>query len=129
MSKREDLKLRLAVVLKDLRDNDKSDPEAIWQIGSLAAALMDKTGMSSWADFKSSLKQEIYEGLIQDFQTQGNALYQAGERRKAYAIQAIGISVVAMTQRADPQLRDGEILLDALIEGAVKIYRKTQTVN
>jgi hypothetical protein len=41
----------------------------------------------------------------------------------------MGISLVCRTQRADALMREGEVLLDALITGAVDIYRKTQRTN
>ena len=80
----------------------------------------------SWADLKNGMSQATYEGLVNDFQTQGNALWQAGKPKHTYAIQALSLSVVALTQRSDPVIRDGETLLDSMIEGAIGIYRKTQ---
>lgn len=129
MSKESELKERLTAVLTDIKREGGNDPEAIWTIGSLAATLVDKVKAGSWAEFKASMTQGIYEDLLKDFQAQGNALYQAGDVRKAYAIQALGLSVVCRTQRGDPQLRDGETLLDAMIEGAIGLYRRTRTVN
>jgi hypothetical protein len=64
--------------------------------------------------------------LLRDFQDTGNRLFQAGETKRAYAMQALGISLVCSTQRSDQMLADGEKLLDAVIEGAVKMYRKTE---
>jgi hypothetical protein len=128
-TKEQDLKNRLAAVLRDLQRNGDKEPEAIWHIGSLAATLVDKTKRPSWPALKNSLTPEQYDKLLNDFQDQGNALYQAGERHKAYAIQALGISLVLRTQRNDFQLRDGEALLDAMINGAVRFYRKSQQPN
>jgi hypothetical protein len=125
-TKEQDLKQRLAAVLADIRENGKDDPEAIWTIGSLAATLIDKAKAKSWPELKDALSAAAYDKLLGDFQTQGNALHQAGERKKAYAIQALGISLVCRTQRADPQMRQGEQLLDAMITGAVDLFRKTQ---
>jgi hypothetical protein len=125
-TREQDLKNRLGAVLRDLQRNGGNEPEAVWHIGSLAATLIDRAKRPSWPALKNSLTSEQYDQLLNDFQTQGNALYQAGERHKAYAIQALGISLVLRTQRNDFQMRDGEALLDAMINGAVKIYRKTQ---
>jgi hypothetical protein len=128
-TKEQDFKRRLAAVLRDLKSNARDDPEAIWQIGSLAAALIDKSKAKTWPALKDALTAEAYDKLLSDFQAQGNALFQQGERHRAYAIQTLGISLVCRTQRNDFQMRDGEKLLDGLIEGAIAIYRKTQRVN
>src|SRR5690606_18014844 len=125
-TKEEELKQRLAAVLRDLQREGGKDPEAVWLIGSLAAELADKARAKSWPALKESMTQDMYDGLLRDFQTTGNALYQAGDSRRAYAIQALGISLVCRTQRHDPVLRDGEALLDSMIEGAVRIFRRTQ---
>jgi hypothetical protein len=128
-TKEDDLKQRLAAVLRDVQHDGNKDPEAIWMIGSLAAALIDKAKAKSWPALKDSLSAENYDKLLNDFQTQGNALFQAGDTKRAYAVQAMGISLVCRTQRADALMREGEVLLDALITGAVDIYRKTQRTN
>lgn len=128
-SKQEELKQRLTAVLRDLDAEGRADPEAIWLIGSLAATLIDKTEAASWTALKADMTQDTYKQLVQDFQEQGNALWQAGKPKHTYAIQALAVSIVASTQRSDPQLRDGEALLDDLIENAVRIFRKTQTTH
>jgi predicted short-subunit dehydrogenase-like oxidoreductase (DUF2520 family) len=127
--KQEELLQVLAVVLGDLEAARNSDPEAIFEIGSLAAALVDKARARSWTGLKGELTQEMYNGLVRDFQTQGNALWQAGKARKTYAIQALAVSIVSSTQRANPKLREGEALLDEMIEGALNAYRQSQRVN
>jgi len=117
-SKQDDLTRRLASVLRDLRRDGNKDPEAVWLIGSLAATLIDKAGAASWPALKDALTREAYDKLLGDFQTQGNALFQAGDAKRAYAIQALGLSLVCRTQRTDAVLRDGETLLDSTITGA-----------
>ena len=49
--------------------------------------------------------------------------------KRAYAMQALGLSLVCSTQRNDAVIADGEKLLDAVIEGAVKMYRKVEKTN
>ncbi len=127
--KQEELKQRMAALLRDLDDNARADPEAFWLIGSLAATLVDKARAKSWAGLKAEMTQDTYQGLVRDFQQQGNALWQAGKPKHTYAIQALALSIVASTQRSDPQLREGETLLDAVIEEAVRVYRKTQKTH
>lgn len=122
----EDLKARLATVLQDLAENGNKDPEAIWRIGNLAASLVDKGQVASWTALKNALTAEAYDNLLADFQEHGNALAQKGDKRRAYAIQVLGISVVCRTQRADRQLAQGEALLDRLIESAISIYRASK---
>lgn len=128
-TKTDELRQRIAAVLRDIQREGGKDPEAVWLIGSLAATLVDKAKDKTWAGFKSSMSQADYETLVADFQSQGNALWQAGKPKHTYAIQALALSVVALTQRSDPHLRDGEMLLDSMIEGAIGIYRKTQRTN
>lgn len=129
MAKEDELKLRLVAVLQDLRTTGGKDPEAVWLIGSLAATLADKAKAKSWPALKQSLDAAGYDKLLADFQAQGNRLAKEGETRKAYAIQALVLSLVCSRLRSDPVLRDGEALLDGLIEGAVAIFRKTQHTN
>jgi hypothetical protein len=123
-TKEEEFKQRFVAVLKDLQTNGKNDVEAMWLLGSLAAVLVDKAGQPSWPALKASLTREAYDGLLRDFQAQGNALHQQGKGKHAYAIQILGISLVAKTQ-LDEQLQAGAALLDEIIDYAVVIYRKT----
>jgi hypothetical protein len=125
-SKRDELKQRLAAVLADLKDEAPKDPEAIWLIGSLASDLALKAKAPTWKAFKQKMTQDMYRTLVRDFQAEGNKLYQENKRRHAYAIQALAISIVASTQRVDPQMREGEALLDGFIEKALTVYRTTQ---
>jgi len=128
-SKQQELKQRLAAVLEDLRGDGGADAEAVWLIGSLAAALIDKSDTQSWTGLKLDMSQETYTQIVQDFQEQGNALWQAGRPKHTYAIQALAVSIVASTQRSDLEIREGEELLDEIIEKAVGIYRKTQQTH
>jgi hypothetical protein len=125
-SKRDELKQRLVAVLADLKDEAPKDPEAIWLIGSLASELAIKAKAPTWKAFKQKMTTDMYRGLVQDFQEQGNRLFQQNKRRHAYAIQALAISIVSSTQRIDPQMREGEALLDGFIERALTAYRTTQ---
>jgi hypothetical protein len=127
--KEEELKTRLAAVLRDLQTEGTKDPEALFFIGSLAVSLIDKTKARSWPAFKEKLSTAEYDLLLRDFQTQGKKLHNAGEGKKAYAIQALAISLVCRTQRNDFQMREGEALLDRLIAGAVASYRKALRPN
>lgn len=128
-SKQEELKQRLAAVLHDLSEAGEADPEAVWLIGSLAATLIDKTASASWTGLKSAMTQDTYTGLVKDFQEQGNALWQAGKPKHTYAIQALAVSIVASTQRSDPDMRNGEALLDEVIESAVRVFRTSQQTH
>lgn len=128
-TKEHDLKMRLVAVVQDLGADGNKDPEAIWTIGSLAATLIDKAGVPTWRDLKDALSRENYDRLLDDFVREGNAHHQAGNGRKAYACQTLGISLVCRTQRQDAQFREGEVLLDGIINAAVAIFRKTQQAN
>lgn len=122
-TKEEEFKQRFVAVLQDLQTNGRNDVEAMWLLGSLAAALVDKGKQPSWSTLKANLSREAYDGLLRDFQTQGNTLHQQGKGKHAWAIQIIGISLVARTQ-LDEQIQAGAALLDEIIGYAVAVYRK-----
>ena len=128
-SKEHDLKMRLVAVVQDLGRDGGQDPEAIWMIGSLAATLIDKAEAASWRELKDALGRDAYDNLLDDFVRVGNASHQAGEGRKAYACQTLGISLVCRTQRDDAQFREGELLLDGIIGGAIEAYRRSLRPN
>lgn len=123
-TKEEEFKQRFVAVLKDLQTNGRNDVEAMWLLGSLAAALIDKAKQPSWPALKAGLTSDAYDGLLRDFQAQGNALHQQGKGKHAYAIQILGISLIAKTQM-DEQMRAGTALLDAVIDYATVVYRRS----
>ena len=123
-TREEEFKQRFVAVLQDLRNDGTGDPEAVWLIGSLAAALLDKAGARSWADLKQGLTRSDYDGLIRDFEVSGNNFHREGRGKHAYAVQVLAVSVVARTQQ-DPDLQAGCRLLDQIIDGAVRVYRQS----
>lgn len=127
-SKEEEFKQHFAALLTDLQQNAKDDPEAIWLMGSLAAEIIDKVGAANWVEFKQTMGQETYSRLLTDFEKEGNRQYREGDRKKAYAIQALAMSLVAYTQ-TDPQMRTGESILDQLIENTIRVFRQSKTTN
>ena len=46
-------------------------------------------------------------------------MHASGQVKQAYAIQALAVSLVSATQRADTMLAEGEKLLDAQIDRSV----------
>jgi hypothetical protein len=124
-TKEEEFKQRFVAVLKDLQAGGKDDIEAMWLLGNLASAIVEKTQKKSWPALKADITRELYDSLLNDFQVQGNALHQRGEAKKAYAIQILGISLIARTQ-LDPQLQTGAALLDEIIDYATLVYRKNR---
>jgi len=124
-TKEAEFKQRFVAVLKDLQANGKDDIEAMWLLGSLATQIIEKAQQRSWTAFKASLTREAYDGLLRDFQKEGNALHQQGKGKPAYAIQILGISLIAKTQ-LDEQMRMGERLLDEIVDYTVTVYRKNR---
>jgi hypothetical protein len=114
----------LARVLSDLRHKVEEDGEVVALIGSLASELSGSLDKARWSDAKDVMSSANYNELLQSFQTQGNALHQAGENKKAYAIQALSTSLVAATLRADTAIAEGEGLLDALIDRAIVLFKR-----
>jgi hypothetical protein len=124
-TKEEEFKQRFVAVLQDIQTNGKNDVEAMWLLGSLAATLVDASGKKSWGQLKRGITQQDYSRLLTDFQNEGNKQHKDGETKKAYAMQVLGISLIAMTQK-DEQLAAGDALLDEIIETTILIYRKSK---
>lgn len=126
-TKEEEFKQRFASVMLDLQENGRNDPEAMWLIGSLACEIAEKSGKTKWADFKRGMNQQTYAQLLSDFEKEGNRQYREGDRKKAYAIQVLGISLIAPTQDRDPEMAAGDELLNEFIDMTVLIYRQNRT--
>jgi hypothetical protein len=124
--KREDLKQRYASVLRDLQDIHKTDPLAAYLIGLMAREVAKKGSARTWRTFKEKMTQEQYSALLLELQNRGNKFWKDGKKREAYACQALGLSLAASTQRADPVLRQGEEILDAFIDRAAKAAKAAQ---
>ncbi|HEY0918113.1 hypothetical protein [Devosia sp.] len=116
-------KQHLVSILKELKASGTKDAEAMWLLGHMAAGLLAQSPFRSWRQLKAGLTREAYDGLLRDFESQGNALHRDGKDKLAYAIRILGISVIGRTQ-PDPQLQDGAKLLDEVIDSAVAFYRK-----
>jgi hypothetical protein len=127
-TKEQDFKERLVAIMRDVKDNLTDDTEAIWTIGSLAARLVDLYKVRTWTQFKAKLSAEAYDRLLKDFEEQGNAFHRDGKDKAAYAVQLLAVSVIARTQ-IDPEVRQGEELLDGIINGVVATYRKAQAAK
>jgi hypothetical protein len=64
-----------------------------------------------------------YDALLKKMEQEGNAHHAAGRNKHAYAIQALAVSLIARTQRADPEMVTGDRLLDKLINTAIALYQ------
>jgi len=124
-SKEEDFKHRFAAILQDLQENGANDPEALWLIGSLACGIVEKSSKKSWADFKRTITQDTYTQLLADFEKEGNRQYREGDQKKAYAIQVLGVSQIAPTQKGR-EMSAGDALLDQMIERTIGVFRSTR---
>lgn len=123
-TKEEEFRQRLAAVLKDLGEDGVKDGEAMFMLGNLAAKMADQGSVKSWSALKAGLSAEAYTSLLGTMQTRGNDLMRDGNQKAAYALQALAVSLVARTQD-DSTTRQGEKLLDQLIDSAVVQYRET----
>lgn len=126
MSKEDDFKQRFAAVLQDLQQNGSKDNETMLLLGSLASDLADNLQSTTWTGAKAAMSAKTYDTLLRTFETQGNEHHQARRDKHAYVIQVLAISLIARTQRADPQMQAGEALLDQIIDYTVAVYRKTK---
>ena len=129
MTKEEDFKIRFAAVLQDLQQNGSKDAEAMLLLGSLANDLAGNLKTTSWTGAKSRVSGKSYETLLHAFESQGTEHHAAGRKKHAYAIQVLAVSLVAATQRNDPQMAAGEALLDQIIDYTVAVYHKTRKAN
>jgi hypothetical protein len=131
MTKEQDFKLRFAAVLQDLQQTGSKDNEAMLLLGSLASDLADNLKSVTWTAAKSAMSAKTYDTLLHTFEAQGNEHHQAGRKKHAYVIQILAVSLIARTQRADPEMQAGEALLDQIIDYTLAVYRKNkkQTIN
>ena len=129
MTKEQDFKIRFATVLQDLQDEGSKDAQTMYLLGSLAADLSDDLKRQTWSEAKQVITPALYDQLLKKFEHEGNEHHVAGRATHAYVIQALAVSLVAGTQRKDPDMRSGEQLLDARIDQAVAIYRAQPKAN
>lgn len=129
MSKEQDFKIRFAAVLQDLQQSGSKDSEAMWLLGSLATDLADNLRSPTWVGAKSAMGGKTYETLLHTFEAQGTEHHQAGRKKHAYAIQILAVSLIARTQRADPEMEAGEALLDQIIDYTVAVHRQNKKVS
>jgi hypothetical protein len=127
MSKEAEFKSRFVAVLKDLQETGSKDGPAMWLLGSLASDLSDNLKQPTWSAAKSAIDRQTYDLLLTTFRDQGNENYREGRDQHAYAIQVLTFSLIALTQRGDEQVAQGEELLDTLIDAAVTAYRRNRT--
>jgi hypothetical protein len=118
----DDFRIQLATALEDLQENGPKDRQTIREIGALAVGLLNRAGSANWADLKLRLQPEALQSLLQTMKREGQGLLKAGHMRPALAMQTLSMSLVARTYQ-DPAIKDGEILLDRLIEGAIHLVR------
>lgn len=118
-----EFKQRFIAVLTDLQQAGAEDGEAMALIGHLASDLATSVGQQNWASAKANMTPEIYNDLLKIFEQRGNEYHQAGKQKHAYAIQALAMSLISATMRSDPQLAQGEKMLDAAIDRSVAVHQ------
>jgi hypothetical protein len=114
------LRIRLAAQLNDLRDGGDKDLEVGRLVGGLAAAIADARKRTNWKAAKKSLSTAERFVLLADIDRNILLRLKAREGKHVYAMQLIGISVAAA---GEPELHQGEMLLDQYITAAEKVYR------
>jgi hypothetical protein len=127
-SKEEIFKERFSAVVADTRDA-ATNPGDKQLLGSLAARLVDEARQPGWTRFKASLTRARYDGLLQSFQHQGNALARQGQVRQMRVVEVLASSLIARTQARDPEVEADDRALDALIEDAIRQFRDTQAAD
>lgn len=117
-----EIKIRLAALLRDLKGNAGQNGQAMAAIGMFGGQLARTYGCDTWRAAKDALTPEQYRELVTAFHEKGNAHHRAGHVNEAFALQALSVSVVASTLRSDPDIAQGENLLDLAIEHAVATF-------
>ncbi|MDB5473736.1 MAG: hypothetical protein JWP99_1039 [Devosia sp.] len=126
MTKEQDFKQRFAVLLRDLQQDGTKDAEIMWMLGMLAAELSMELKSTSWSAAKSVITVPVYDQLLKKFQQRGEECLRAGRRNEAYAIQVLSYSLIARTQTGDPDMVQGEKLIDVVIDRAMAVYRQVK---
>ena len=121
-TKEQDFKQRFATLLQDLHQNGTKDRDIMWVLGTLAAELANDLQSTTWSAAKSRMNVAIYDQLLKKFQQRGDEHYRAGRHNEAYAIQVLSYSLIARTQTSDPQMAEGETLIDEVIDRAAALY-------
>jgi hypothetical protein len=129
MTKEDDLTARLAAVLQDLQRVGAKDLQVMLLLGSLASDLSDNFRAPSWSRAKLNMKPEERNYMLTRFQVEGREHQGAKREKHAYVIQALAVSLAASTQPDRSALKDGERLLDQLIDRAVDVYRLQRKPN
>lgn len=117
-----DLRQRIDTILADLSAGGRDDGKAMFMLGSTATRICDLTKTSTWTQCKASITPEEYPALLSRIGLEGEQFLADGNTKAAYALQAIGISLVA-GREADPVLNEGVQLLDSVIEETIANYR------
>jgi len=124
-TKPEDLKPLLAAVIDDLHKAGAKNAEAMLLIGHIASDLAGQIRAPSWSEAKRRMNRADYNTLLREFSVGGTKHHREGRMVHAYAVQALGMSLVAATD-ASPEVKQGEQLLDEIIDRAVVLYRRTR---
>jgi len=128
-TKEQDFKQRFATLLQDLQQDGTKDREIMWVLGTLAAELANDLQSKTWSGAKAKMNVAIYDQLLKKFQQRGDDHYRAGRQNEAYAIQVLSYSLIARTQTSDPQMAEGEALIDAVIDRAAAMYSQVKQAN
>jgi len=123
-SKLDDFRHRLATLLIDLNRDGVDDGEAMFYLGGTAIRLCDLAGKPSWSALKPVLTKADYNRLFAMIDKEGKQLLGEGKTKPAYALQALAMSLAASTQNEDATIREGEKLLDAVIDRTVANFRE-----
>jgi hypothetical protein len=127
-TKEQDLKNRLAAVVKDMHEQGSKDAEAMWLMGSIASAIVDQGKAKSWSALRPLLTPADFDKLVTTFKAKGEEFVAEGKVKAAYAVQALAVCVVAGTQ-ADPMVVEGARLLDIAIDRSILFFRQNPPIK
>ncbi|MGV3491025.1 MAG: hypothetical protein ACO1OG_06845 [Devosia sp.] len=115
-TKEEDFARRFGTMMAELHSKHLPNRARMMQVGGLAANLMRQAGAKTWPSYKKLLRPDQEAALLAAFRDSGHEKFAAGKQDEFYAIEVLAMSVVASRMK-DPVLKQGELLLDRIIQG------------
>jgi hypothetical protein len=114
---------RVADMLRELTEQRK-DGETMYLIGVLGGRILMDARQPRWVQMKRNLSRAAYDQILLTAQLQGNDLFKEENLAGAFALDVIVTSIVA-SRFEDQRLAEGVALIDATIEQAIGVWRKS----
>lgn len=114
---------KITQVMHDLQQQGANDGEAMFILGAAADYVCTTGQAPTWPALKSKLSPTETLGLLAQIDAEGQAAVENDQRKHAYGLQILGLSVAAIGAK-EPRIGAAIRLLDDLIATALENYRK-----